>query len=68
MVCAVLLWISARETVEVTRSVIGHARLTFQDLEVRWSAARIVAGFVSLGLGAYLWAMGRVVADLARRD
>lgn len=67
IVGAILLWISARETVEVTRSVIGHARLTFEDVEIRWSVARIAAGVGSLALGAFLWALGRVVADLADR-
>lgn len=64
---AVLMWVSARETVDVTRSVIGHARLTFEDIEVRWSVAEIGGGVLSLGLGTFLWALGRVVADLTDR-
>lgn len=60
---AILLWVSARETSEVVRVVHGHAALTLRDLEVRYSVARIAMGFGSLVLGAYLWALGRVVAD-----
>lgn len=51
----------------MTRSVIGHARLTFEDVEARWSVAKIAGGVVSLGLGAFLWALGRAVADLTDR-
>lgn len=62
---AVLLWISAREVVETTRRVVGHATVTFQDLEVRISLGRIALGLGSLVLGAFLWSLGRVVADVA---
>jgi hypothetical protein len=61
---AALLWISAREVVEVTRRVVGHATITFQDLEVRISVARVALGVASLVAGFYLWALGRVLADL----
>jgi hypothetical protein len=62
---AVLLWATARETVETTRSIVGHATLTFQDVEVRISIAKIALGLASLVLGAFLWSFGRVVADIA---
>jgi hypothetical protein len=62
---AVLLWATARETVETTRTIVGHATLRFQDVEVRVSIARIALGVASLVLGAFLWAFGRVLADIA---
>lgn len=62
---AALLWLTARETVEVTRRVIGHATLTFQDLEVEVSVTKIALGAASLLLGIFLWALSRVVAELA---
>ena len=62
---AVLLWVSAREVAEITRRVVGHATITFEDLEVRISLARIALGVGSLVLGAFLWSLGRVVAELA---
>jgi hypothetical protein len=60
---AILMWVSARETTEITRVIHGHAALTFRDLEVRYSVPKIALGLGSLVLGAYLWALGRVVAD-----
>jgi hypothetical protein len=62
---AVLLWASARETVETTRTIVGHATLRFQDVEVRISVTKIALGVASLVLAAFLWAFGRVVADIA---
>lgn len=62
---AVFLWLTAAETVETTRRVVGHANLSFQDLEVRVSGARIALGFAGLLVGVFLWALARVVADLA---
>lgn len=62
---AVFLWVTAPDTVETTRRIVGHANLSFQDLEVRVSGTRIALGFASLLLGVFLWALGRVVADLA---
>jgi hypothetical protein len=62
---AVLLWVSAREVVEITRRIVGHATVTFEDLEVRISVARIALGVGSLVFGAFLWSLGRVVAELA---
>jgi hypothetical protein len=62
---AVFLWLTAPDTVETTRRIVGHANLTFQDLEVRVSGARIALGFASLLAGVFLWAVGRVVADVA---
>jgi hypothetical protein len=59
---AILLWVSARETSEVTRVIHGHAALTFRDLEVTYSVAKIALGFGSLILGTYLGALGRVIA------
>jgi hypothetical protein len=65
LVGAVLLWITAREVVEETRRIVGHATLTFQDLEVRISVLKIALGAAILVLGLFLWALGRVVAGLA---
>jgi hypothetical protein len=62
---AVLLWVTARETVETTRTIFGHATLRFRDVEVRVSVGKIALGLASLVLGAFLWAFGRVVADIA---
>ncbi|HEX2031767.1 MAG TPA: hypothetical protein VHL78_10245 [Actinomycetota bacterium] len=59
------LWATARHAVEVTRRVVGHATLTFRDVEVDVSVERIAAGAASLLLGVFLFALGRVVADLA---
>jgi hypothetical protein len=64
---AVLLWISAREVVETTRRIVGHATVEFQDLDVRISATKIALGVGALVLGAYLWALARVIADLSDR-
>jgi hypothetical protein len=69
---AVLLWASAREASEMTRTVYGHGTLRFQDVDVHVSLTRIALGVASLVLGAFLWAFGRVLADIAdaagRRD
>ena len=62
---AVLLWASAREAVETTRTVYAHGTLRFQDVDVHVSLARIALGVASLVLGAFLWAFGRVLADIA---
>ncbi len=62
---AVLLWGTARETVETTRTIFGHGTLRYQDLEVRVSFGKIALGLGSLVLGGFLWAFGRVVADIA---
>ncbi len=62
-----VLWATARQTVEVTRRVIGHARLTFQDVEVDVSVERIVLGAACLLVAGFLWALGRVVAEVAER-
>lgn len=62
---AAVLWITAREVVEETRRIVGHATLTFQDLEVRISWAKIALGAAALVVGLYLWALARVVANAA---
>jgi uncharacterized membrane protein YedE/YeeE len=62
---AVLLWATARETVETTRTIVGHATLRFQDVDVHVSVTKIALGVASLVLGAFLWAFGRVLADIA---
>ncbi len=62
---AVFLWVTAPETVETTRRIVGHANLSFQELKVRVSGTKIALGFAGLLLGVFLWALGRVVADLA---
>ncbi len=67
MAGAILLWAAAREAVEVTRRIYGHASVTFQDVEVRISVMKVALGFASLLLGAFLWALGRAVADLVPR-
>lgn len=62
---AVLLWASAREAVETTRTVYAHGTLRFQDVDVHVSVTKIALGVASLVLGAFLWAFGRVLADIA---
>lgn len=62
---AAVLWLTARELVEETRRIVGHATLTFQDLEVRISWAKVALGAGALVVGLYLWALARVVADVA---
>jgi hypothetical protein len=62
---AALLWATARETVETTRTIVGHATLRFQDVDVHVSVTKIALGVASLVLGGFLWAFGRVLADIA---
>jgi hypothetical protein len=62
---AVLLWASAREAVETTRTVFAHGTLRFRDVDVYLSVTKIALGVASLVLGAFLWAFGRVLADIA---
>ena len=38
--------------------------MTFQDLETRISVEKVAFGFASLLVGAFLWTLGRTVADL----
>jgi hypothetical protein len=64
---AFLLWISAREVLETTRRIVGHGTVEFQDLDVRISVTKIALGVGVLVLGAYLWALARVIADLSDR-
>jgi hypothetical protein len=37
-----------------TRTIFGHATLTYQDVEVRVSVAKIALGLASLVLGGFL--------------
>ena len=62
---AILLWATARETVETTRTIVGHATLRFKDVDVYVSVTKIALGLASLLVGAFLWAFGRVLADIA---
>jgi hypothetical protein len=62
---AVLLWATARETVETTRTIVGHATLRFKDVDVHVSVTKIALGLASLLVGAFLWAFGRALADIA---
>ena len=64
VVGAIMLWATAREAVETTRRIYGHATVTFQDLETRISVTKVALGFASLLVGAFLWTLGRTVADL----
>jgi hypothetical protein len=62
---AILLWATAREVVETTRTIVGHATLRFRDVDVHVSVTKIALGVASLVVGGFLWALGRVVADIA---
>lgn len=39
-----MIWLNARETVSITRTITAHARLTFQDIETNVSVFRIFLG------------------------
>lgn len=41
---AAMIWLNARETVSITRTITAHARLTFQDIETNVSVFRIFLG------------------------
>jgi hypothetical protein len=60
---AAILWLNARETVSITRTLTAHARLTFQDIETNVSVFRISMGFVALLLGLTVWAVLLVFAS-----
>jgi predicted SpoU family rRNA methylase len=62
---AILLWVTAREAVETTRTIYGHGTLRFQDVDIHLSVTKIALGAASLILGAFLWAVGRAVAGMA---
>ena len=65
---AVLLWVTAREAVETTRTIYGHGTLRFQDVDVYLSVTKIALGAASLIVGAFLWAVGRAVAEMAEAE
>jgi hypothetical protein len=67
VLAAVIIWLNARETVSVTRTVTAHASLTFQDIETHVSALRVSMGFVSVLIGLTIWAVLLVVCWRADR-
>lgn len=65
LAAAVIIWLNARETITITRTITAHASLTFQDIETHVSVFRVSMGFVSVLVGSTLWALLLVVGSRA---